>query len=245
MKRQINTGWRCVVFGLAVISAVVYVAQTRAIAADCISVSYWVFKDPYKNPVVPGPKFLGYWLPPVDDPDASFNADGTDYSYTMTGRPKGPFFDAGTHDGLDLFAWVDTDCKIHLFNKGDKVKPTTGGTIKSDGFEQGPDGVADIRPGSNPSQQQSYGHVDFNDNLSGQNVTTNTELGGLSDLGPDTFVHLHYGVTDENGKWIDPLSQMEMKTYKCCPSVPEGSTFVAASVYGVGFISLRRRYRHR
>ena len=213
-------------------------------------IDYWVFKSPYQNPIVPGANFLGYWLPPQDNPGKPFIADGATYKFTIdAGHPKGPFFatdpktGAPIHDGIDLFAWlekVDGVCKIHLFKTTDVVKPTTGGMIDPDGFQKGPDGVARIiHPPKPLNTYEKYAHVDFQVN-GGDNVTKSTNLGTLSNLGADSFVHLHYSVYVD-GEAKDPLSFMEKKQTTC---IPEPSALLLFGIGALGFIGYGwRRWR--
>jgi hypothetical protein len=227
---------------LCFVSSVIYLvflAPHQGIA--CPICEYWVFKDPYKNPIVPGTNFLGYWFPPQDNPEQKFTADGVVYQFNKdANHPKGPFF-ASPHDGIDIFAWLekkDEICYIHLFKKTDIVKPTVGGMINPDGFKEGPNGVANIihPPGKPLDTYEKYGHVDFKVN-GGDQVTTNTQLGTLSDLGTSTFVHLHYSVY-EGGIAKDPLNYMEKKQTTC---IPEPSTLLLLGSGLAGLVGLGKK----
>jgi hypothetical protein len=220
-------------------TCLIFLVPQQSIAAPTICY-YWVFKPPYQNPIVPGPNFLGYWFPPQNNPGQGFTADGGTHGFIVDAKhPNGPFF-APEHDGIDLFAWLDSDCKIHLFKTTDVVKPTTGGIINDDGFKKGPpDGVAHIIHPPKPvtDDYESYGHVDFRVN-GGDDVNTNTVLGTLSNLGKDTFVHLHYSIYAE-GVAKDPLSFMERRQTTCIPA-PAALTL---AMEGLGGLALLRRRR--
>jgi len=208
---------------------------------------YWVFKDPMKNPIVPSANFLGYWLPPLDNPGQSFTVDGTEYQFATDNRPKGPFFDKKgdevIHDGLDLFAWlekVDGKCYIHFFKTTDVVKPTLGGIIET--VKTGDDGAVNIvhAPEKPMDTYETYGHIKPGADISmGTEAPTSLSLGTLSDLGADTFIHLHYSMF-VGGVAVDPLSFMERKSTTCDNVVPAPGALVLGAV-GTGLVGCLRR----
>ncbi len=237
---------------------VAFVAMTAADQAWAVytEMNVWVFKEPFKNPVRPE-GFAGYWLPVPYDCEKRGNNKGTPYtdaeltipgtnivygSY-RDGAGKGPLFDPGVHDGIDLVAWVDNSCVVHLFSTTDVVYPTCAGTA-TEGWGQGNQGGrVEHRGGS----YEQYGHVSTTGDITGP-VGTDTKLGTLYGFTDGTLVHLHYGVFGDPGNggdycFLDPLStQMEMKTVPCRPT-PEPASVVLTGSGLIGFAGLARRRR--
>ena|GEM_PF-2535450 len=217
--------------------------------------TYWVFKSPFNNPIVPSSNFLGYWLPPVSEPNKPFPVGDSDYSFTIDeNHPNGPFFATETdpetqkekviHNGIDLFAWlekIDGKCYIRLFKTTDVVKPTVGGKIEA--LQKGDDGVANVGhvPQKPSGNYETYGHISPAAGIDiGTSVSTDTSLGTLSDLGGSAFVHLHYSVfVDYNA--VDPLQYMEMKSTTCDNAVPAPGALALAAVGALAVNWLHRR----
>lgn len=218
--------WKKILLAILVVLFVCICKISNSI--PCNGVEYWNFKDGRQDPiVVNSDNFLGYFIPYANQ---QFMVGNTLYTFTAdASHPNGARYAAGKHDGVDLIGWVDKDCKIHLFAQDSvQVKPTRTGVI--DEINNQKDGAVRVRH-SNSGHYDLYGHITPSGSISsGDNATLSTVLGALHTDDPNAFVHLHYGETNEDGDFIDPMLHMQKG---CC--VHEPST---AFLLGIGFIGL-------
>ena len=114
-------------------------------------------------------------------------ADGVDYTIT------GMFGTGNTimHEGMDFAAW-----------EGTEVLSCTGGTIKETGFDEA-DGKYVIVEGDD-------GYICYYKHLkdvcveNGGRITLGTVIGTVGNTGNSTGPHLHFGIQNPDGEWIDP-----------------------------------------
>jgi len=211
--------------------------------ATCIKIEYWNFKDGRQNPIIVNdPNFLGYFIPKANE---RFTVGDTDYIFVADpNHPNGARFAAGKHNGIDIIGWVekvDSYCRIHLFTQDTfKVRPTRTGKIRS--VDNRKDGSVSISH-TNLSYYDIYGHINPEDGLSvGDSVQSSTSLGVIHTDDPNAFVHLHYGETNENGEFIDPMTHMTRGT-RCLVPEPSSLLLVGFGLAGLAWLRKKKLYK--
>jgi PEP-CTERM motif-containing protein len=220
---------------LLVLGILLLLITEVSFSTPCKGVEYWNFKDGRQDPiVVNSDNFLGYFIPTANQ---QFMVGNTLYTFTADPtHPNGARYAAGKHDGIDLIGWVDKDCKIHLFTQDSvQVKPTRTGRITEIKNEK--DGAVRVTH-SNSSHYDLYGHITPSSSISpGDNAALSTILGTMHSDDPNAFVHLHYGETNVDGDFIDPMLHMKKG---CC--VTEPSTLLLAGIGFAGVLVFGGRY---
>lgn len=116
-------------------------------------------------------------------------ADGVDCTITgMFGT-----WETVMHEGMDFAAW-----------EGTEVLSCTGGTIKETGFDEA-DGNYVMVEGDD-GYTCYYKHLKDVCVENGDRITLGTVIGTVGNTGNSTGPHLHLGIQNPAGEWIDPVS---------------------------------------
>jgi hypothetical protein len=190
--------------------------------------------------------FVGYFSPKPGEPFQYKNSNNELITETCTEDGGGRFGDKRpdkddipqSHDGLDLIGWVEKvssggnppGFEIHLFDTSWNVYPIDNGNIRG----KDTDGLSIRIPSQSPpgaTITESYQHLtDITNKTIGDALTINDKLGTLEDRGSIEFTHLHYGVTNINGEYINPIGNgWETKTV----FVPEPATMLLLTLGGL------------
>jgi hypothetical protein len=176
-----------------------------------ITIEYWLFKPGVRhNPIMldeeEQSKFMGYFIPKgnqqfmVDGQLTEFKADAD--------HPNGARFSAGKHNGIDIGYWVDKECRVHEIGAGALIYPTQAGRVHE--LKSGEDGLLRIGH-TNASHYDLYGHIAPDEGIEmGHDIVTGSPIGCMGSA--LDWSHLHYGETNENGQWVDPMQFMTKGT---------------------------------
>lgn len=101
-------------------------------------------------------------------------------------------WEPGGHTGIDL-----------AYRLNERVKAFKGGKVISKFYDSVGGKVVLIKTAD--GYEQWYGHLNRFSNIKvGSKINVGTVVGGAGQTGTATGVHLHYGIRDNKGKWVNP-----------------------------------------
>ncbi len=195
-----------------------------------ITIEYFTLKEGHKEIIkdVNDPNypkcFLGYFIPEFGE--KYILASGKEMKFTM---PEGWTLveekqgDKRYHQspngapGVDIFGWVDSCCKVHLFDQNDQVYAWKEGPI----VINNPDNK-EIQIGHPGGSADIYIHIAAKNNL-GDAAKQGDLLGTLE---ASDNVHLHFSVKVD-GDYKNPLLFMEKKSKTCVIFEPLSALLIA------------------